>query len=128
MLEGGHCRETESLLELLNELPAIEGIKKVDISGASAEYLYRKLRAVLHIYLCGLLIGVTAILEFKFFHFAPLLKIFVNYSCFGLACRDVYVSYEERDLVILVEIGPDEICERVYIHVGKLKSLRLALK
>ena len=69
VLEGGYCGKARSLLQLLYKLPGVECIKEVDISGATAKNFDGKLRAVRHIDLGRLLIGVTTVFKFKFFHF-----------------------------------------------------------
>ena len=87
VLEGGRRCKTGSLLKLLNELPGVKCIKKVYVSGSARENLYRKLGAVCHINLRRLLVGVTAVLEFKFFHSSSLSQLFLLISlisCFAV--------------------------------------------
>ena len=69
VLEGGYCGESESLFELLDKLPGVECIKEIDVAGSAAEDLDGEIASVVHIYLRGLLIGVTAVFKFEFFHF-----------------------------------------------------------
>ena len=73
VLKRGNCGKSERLLELLDKLPGVEGVKEVNKSGTSVEYLYRKLRAVVHKNLCRLLVGVAAVFKLKFFHLQNLL-------------------------------------------------------
>ena len=74
MLEGCRSRNSKRFLELLDKLPGVEGIKEIDLSGTSAEDLDGKLASVVHINLCRLLIGVTTVFKFKFFHFLLLFQ------------------------------------------------------
>ena len=43
MLEGGGCSHACILFQLLYQLPAVKGVKEVDISRSSVDYGYRKL-------------------------------------------------------------------------------------
>ena len=70
VLERGNCRESERGFEFLNELPRVESIEEVDVTGSATQNFDGKLASILHINLCRLLIGVTTVFEFKFFHFA----------------------------------------------------------
>ena len=65
----GHVIQRTSSLEKTLMLGKIECIEEVDISGTSVKYLNGKIGPVMHIDLRGLLIRVTAIFKFKFFHF-----------------------------------------------------------
>ena len=69
VLKGGNCRKTKSLLKLLNKLPGVESIKEIDVSGSAVENFDGKLASVVHKDLGRLLIGVTTVFKFKFFHF-----------------------------------------------------------
>ena len=71
VLEGGRAGQAGRLLKLPDELPGVEGVEEVDVAGAAGEDLDGQLRAVAHIDLRGLLIGVAAVFEFKFLHGAP---------------------------------------------------------
>ena len=68
VLEGGHCGKSQSSLELLNQLPAVEGIQEVDISGSAVENLNGQFLSIFHIDFGRLLIRITAVFQFKFFH------------------------------------------------------------
>ena len=70
VLEGGNCGETCCLLELFYELPGVKCVKEVNISGTSAKDLDGKVASVCHKDLRGLLIRVTTVFKFKFFHFS----------------------------------------------------------
>ena len=71
VLERGDCGESERGFQLLDKLPRVESIEEIDISRSAAQNFDGQLAAILHIDLCRLLVGVTAVFEFKFFHFAP---------------------------------------------------------
>ena len=78
MLERGDGRQTGRLLQFFHKLPRIERIKKIYISGSARKYFNREVAAVAHINACGLLIGITAVFEFEFFHDAsPYLFLFM---------------------------------------------------
>ena len=63
MLERCGGREAGSLFQLLDQLPAIEGIQKIDIAGFSVQNLNGKLPVVLHENFGGLLVGVAAVFQ-----------------------------------------------------------------
>ena len=56
-----------------------------------------------------------------------LLLVLVDDLCLVLAGCDVDVADEQRDLVILVEVGPDDVCQLINV-VRKLYRDRLALE
>ena len=68
VLEGGRGRETERFLQLLDKLPTVEGVKKIDVSGSAVENFNRQVAPVLHINAGGLLVGIATVFQFKFFH------------------------------------------------------------
>ena len=61
VLERGDSGQSERLLELLDELPGIERIEKIDIAGSAAQDLDRQLGAVVHKDLRGLLVGIATV-------------------------------------------------------------------
>jgi len=69
VLEGSYSGKTESFLEFLNELIGVESVEEVDVAGTTVENGDGKIASVLHEDSGRLLIGVTTVLEFKFFHF-----------------------------------------------------------
>ena len=69
MLKRSDRRETESLFELLDELPGVESVEKVYVSGSAAENFNGQLTAVRHIDAGGLLVGVASVFKLEFFHF-----------------------------------------------------------
>ena len=71
VLEGSGGRKPCCLLEFPDELPGVERVQEVDVSGLSAEHLDGQIGSVLHEDPGRLLIGVAAILEFEFVHFNP---------------------------------------------------------
>ncbi len=73
VLEGSRRDLAGCFLKFAYQLPAVEGVQKVDVSGSSAEDLERKVRAVFHKNAGRLLIGVAAVFEFHFFHFCLVL-------------------------------------------------------
>jgi len=68
VLKTGGSRHSRGCLELLDELPAVERIKKIDVAGTSVQHFYREL-AMLHVDAGGLLIRITSVLQSYFFHF-----------------------------------------------------------
>ena len=68
VLERGRARQAGRLFELLHQLPRVERVEKVYISRAAGEDLYRQIGAVAHEYPRGLLVRITAVFEFEFFH------------------------------------------------------------
>ncbi len=127
VLERCGAGKTGLCLDLLDELPRVEGIEEVDITGAAIEYLDRQLRAVMHIYFGRLLIGVTAVFKFKFFHLRVSLYIFIYNDLGGLCSVERDLTDKERDLVVLVKIAPAEL-GKLLGGIGKSYFLRLAHK
>ena len=68
VLEGGGADHAGGGLQLLDQLIAVEGVQEVDIAGPSVEDGDGQLTAVGHVDFSGLLIGVAAVLQFKFLH------------------------------------------------------------
>ena len=68
MLEGRHGDHARGLLQLLHKLPGVEGVQEIDIAGAAVQNGDGQLGAVRHVDLRGLLVGVAAVFQFKFFH------------------------------------------------------------
>ena len=68
MLEGSDGGQSQRRFQLPYQLPRIEGIQKIDVSGATAQHPDRQFGAVLHVDACRLLIGITAVFQFQFFH------------------------------------------------------------
>ena len=69
MLEAGGGGQAGGLLQLLHQLPAVEGIQQIDIPGFAVKHLDGQL-ALLHVYPGGFLVGIAAILQSKFLHFS----------------------------------------------------------
>ena len=65
VLEGSSCRKTGSFLQLLDQLPAVEGIQEVDVSRFAVEYLQRQFTAVFHKNAGWFLIWVASIFQRK---------------------------------------------------------------
>ena len=81
MLKGGSCNHTGSSFEFLDQLPGIQSVHKVDIAGTTIENGKGQITAVMHVKLGRLLVGIAAILQFKFFHFSS------PYAClFRIRC------------------------------------------
>ena len=86
MLEGGCRRHTQCFLDFLYQLPAVECVQKVDVAGSAAEDFDGQIAAVLHKDFCRLLVWITAIFQFKFFHlpktpFFPVLPTMLTHFC-----------------------------------------------
>ena len=77
MLERSGAGHAGGGLQLLDQLPGVQSIHKVNIARTTIEDHKGQLAAVVHIQFGRLLIGVTAILQFKFRH---------RYSPFTDAC------------------------------------------
>ena len=94
MLKRSDRRETESLFELLDELPGVESVEKVYVSGSAAEYFYGQFAAVSHIDARGFLVGVAAVFELEFFHFYSPFQAFLFMSLLSSApvTRSVYLT------------------------------------
>ena len=63
MLEGSSCWQTSGLFQLLNQLPAVEGIQKVNIARTAIEHLNGQLSAISHVNSCFGLVGITTIFQ-----------------------------------------------------------------
>ena len=70
VLEGGGGAQTQGLLQFLHQLPAVQRVQKIDVPGSSAEDFHGQIAVVVHINAGGLLVGVAAVLQGKFFHFS----------------------------------------------------------
>ena len=68
VLEGRHGDHARGFLQFLHKLPGVEGVQKIDVAGAAVQDGEGQLGAVCHVDLCGLLVGVAAVFQFKFFH------------------------------------------------------------
>ena len=68
VLEGGGAGQAGGLFQLPDQLPGVEGVQEVDVSGPAGEDLDGQLTAVIHVDAGGLLVGVAAVLQFKFLH------------------------------------------------------------
>ena len=63
------CRgHTCCRFKLLDKLPAVESVHKVDIAGLAVQHFNRQIRAAFHKNSGRLLVGVAAVFEFKFVH------------------------------------------------------------
>ena len=71
VLEGGRRDHARILLELFDQLPAVQRIQKVDIPRPAVQDLERQIGTVRHKDAGGLLVGVAAVLELKFVHMPP---------------------------------------------------------
>ena len=65
VFEGSCCRQAGGLLELLDQLPAVEGVQEIDVARFAVEHLDWQLASVLHKDAGRLLIGVAAIFQRK---------------------------------------------------------------
>ena len=68
MLEGGHSRQAQGFLQFLHQLPAVERVQEIDVSGTAGKDRDGQLAAVFHVDLRGFLVGVAAVLQFELFH------------------------------------------------------------
>ena len=68
VLEGRHGDHAGGFLQFLHKLPGVEGVQKIDVAGAAVQDGDGQLGAVCHVDLRGLLVGVAAVFQFKFFH------------------------------------------------------------
>src|SRR5699024_7762140 len=103
------CRKSGCLLQLFDQLPAVESIQKVDITRFTAQYLNRQFAAVLHedagwlpvwvasIFECQLICHEKSILS-AMSGFLPLL-VFIDNA--GFCCSAFYVDKagEQRNFV-----------------------------
>ena len=67
VLEAGGGGQARGAFQLTHQLPAVEGVQKVDIARPAAEHLDGQL-AVLHEDARGLLVGIAAIFQFQLVH------------------------------------------------------------
>ena len=67
VLEGRGGGQAGGLLQLLHQLPGVEGVQEVDIPRLAVEHLDGQL-ALLHEDAGGLLVGVAAVFQFQFSH------------------------------------------------------------
>ena len=95
MLKAGCAGKAGCFLEFLNQLPGIQCIQEVDVSGTAVEHLDREFRPILHIDACGFLIWVAAVFQFKCFHHS-VPQMFVEQSDISV---DVCI---ERNLIVIV--------------------------
>ena len=68
MLKGSGAGKACGRLQLLDQLIGVQGVQEIDIAGPSVQDGHRQLAAVGHIDLGRLLVGITAVFQFKFFH------------------------------------------------------------
>ena len=75
MFKRGCCRKSRGCLQLLHELPCVECIEEVDVSGFSAEDFNGELSRF-HKDSCGFLVRIASILKGQFFHTIGGLSVF----------------------------------------------------
>ena len=63
VLEGGGGGQACGLLQLLHQLPGVEGVQEINIPGLAVEDLQGQVPAVLHKDAGGLLVGVAAVFQ-----------------------------------------------------------------
>ena len=68
MLERRGGGQAGGLLQLTHQLPAVEGIHKIDVTRTAIQHGDRQFAAIRHIKAGRLLIGIAAIFQFQFFH------------------------------------------------------------
>ncbi len=61
MFKRSGGRQTGGFFQLPDQLPAIKGIQKIDVSGSAGEYLDRKIAPVFHVDAGWFLIGVASV-------------------------------------------------------------------
>ena len=61
MFEGCSGGEPGGFFQFPHQLPAVEGIEKIDIAGLSGKYLDRKVGSVFHIDAGRFLVGVASV-------------------------------------------------------------------
>ena len=69
MLERSSSTKASSFLQLLDKLPAVECIEKVDVARTAVEHNDREFSIALHEDARWLLIRITTVLKFEFFHY-----------------------------------------------------------
>ena len=88
MLKGGDGAQAGGLLQLLNELPGVQRVQKIDVAGTAVENGDGQIGTVGHVDFRGLLVGIAAVFQFKFVHVTSLL-----YWClFTMRCSYSRVS------------------------------------
>ena len=100
MLEACRRGQAGGLLQLFDQLPGIQCIQKVDITGTPVQHGDREFRTVLHVDFGRLLIRVAAVFQFKFFHIS-VPQIFIEEPDFA-----AHIGIK-RDLVVRVQSFPD---------------------
>ena len=73
MLKGCSSNHAGCSLQFLNQLPGVQRIHEIDITGAAIQNRDRQFTSIMHVKFCRLLIRVAAIFQFKLFHFHSLL-------------------------------------------------------
>ena len=68
VLKGSGAGKACGGLQLLDQLIGVQSVQEIDIAGPAVQDGYRQVRTVGHIDFGRLLVGVTAVLQFKFFH------------------------------------------------------------
>ena len=63
VLEACGCGQTRCSLQLLDELPTVQGVEEVDVTRASAEHFDGQFFSVLHVDARGFLVGVATIFQ-----------------------------------------------------------------
>ena len=66
VLEACCCGQTRSGFKLLDQLPAVQGVEEIDITGTASQHFDRKI-TFLHVNARRLLVGVTSVFELQFF-------------------------------------------------------------
>ena len=127
MLKGSGTSHAGSFLQFLDQLPGVQGIHKVDIAGTAIQNGDGQFAAIMHIQLSRLLIGVAAILQFKFLHcFSPLYMLVQNPLLY-LAGLQIGIANKQGNLIIGVQVLPQHSGESFHIIVHS-HPLRLALE
>ena len=80
MLKGGGRRKPGGFLQLLDKLPGVQSVQKIDVAGAAVEDLHREVGTVRHKDPGGLLVRVAAVFQFKFLHRASCWFLLISRS------------------------------------------------
>ncbi len=69
MLKRSRSRKPCGLFQFFYQLPAVQGIQEVNITGFAAQHLDREITSVLHVDAGRLLVWIASVFQLNFVHF-----------------------------------------------------------
>lgn len=110
MLKGRRRRQSRGLLELLHQLPGIQGVHKVDVPGFAIEHLNGQVPAVIDRNTGWLLVGLQPYFSSScFIGSLPRLLIFIQNDLLVRPRSQIGKSDIQRNLILLVQMIPNPV-------------------